>query len=252
MESGVNLREEILRMYRDNYHGGRMKLVVIGGGMVIACLGDNMLYFVKLLQVIVCDLWKAMYFLKNITILSVHVCVRMCMHAPMCMCICASACVCTSVRACVHRCAYARLFLCVCLCMLVSTHITCFLLWNGKRLLHIYAFCQWYYVPEWFILPNRIFSESLDVLEDWVVELFGKVKAGPPLKMSWKIDMPAWKAGKLYKLEAVKDVHILDLTWTLPCLHREYLKKPEDYLAHLVGHGKASNPLVKILCLRCI
>lgn len=56
MESGVNLREEILRMYRDNYHGGRMKLVVIGGGMVIACLGDNMLYFVKLLQVIVCDL----------------------------------------------------------------------------------------------------------------------------------------------------------------------------------------------------
>ncbi|XP_020086086.1 nardilysin-like isoform X2 [Ananas comosus] len=114
MESGVNLREEILRMYRDNYHGGRMKLVVIGG-------------------------------------------------------------------------------------------------------------------------------ESLDVLEDWVVELFGKVKAGPPLKMSWKIDMPAWKAGKLYKLEAVKDVHILDLTWTLPCLHREYLKKPEDYLAHLMGHeGKGS------------
>ncbi|KAJ0007818.1 hypothetical protein Pint_30499 [Pistacia integerrima] len=49
---------------------------------------------------------------------------------------------------------------------------------------------------------------------------------------------PIWKAGKLYRLEAVKDVHILDLTWTLPCLRQDYLKKPEDYLAHLMGHGK--------------
>lgn len=32
MESGVNLREEILQLYRQNYHGGVMKLVVIGGG----------------------------------------------------------------------------------------------------------------------------------------------------------------------------------------------------------------------------
>ncbi|XP_072975496.1 nardilysin-like isoform X1 [Typha angustifolia] len=84
-------------------------------------------------------------------------------------------------------------------------------------------------------------GEPLDILEDWVVELFSPVKAGPPLKLTAKIDMPIWKVGKLYKLEAVKDVHILDLSWTLPCLHKEYLKKPEDYLAHLLGHeGKGS------------
>ena len=35
MENGVNLREEILKMYKENYHGGMMKLVVIGGGEVI-------------------------------------------------------------------------------------------------------------------------------------------------------------------------------------------------------------------------
>lgn len=32
MENGVNLRESILQLYRENYHGGLMKLVVIGGG----------------------------------------------------------------------------------------------------------------------------------------------------------------------------------------------------------------------------
>lgn len=81
------------------------------------------------------------------------------------------------------------------------------------------------------------FSESLDVLEEWVVELFSAVKKGDSSKINIKYDMPIWKAGKLYRLEAVKDVHILELTWTLPCLHKEYLKKPEDYLSHLMGHG---------------
>ncbi|KAG1338961.1 Nardilysin-like [Cocos nucifera] len=114
MENGINLREEILRIYRDNYHGGMMKLAVIGG-------------------------------------------------------------------------------------------------------------------------------EPLNILEGWVVELFSDVKTGPPLKMSTKIDIPIWKGGKIYRLEAVKDVHILELTWKLPCLHKEYLKKAEDYLAHLLGHeGRGS------------
>ncbi|CAL9778048.1 unnamed protein product [Musa acuminata subsp. burmannicoides] len=84
-------------------------------------------------------------------------------------------------------------------------------------------------------------GEPLDVLQEWVVELFSNIKAGPPLRMSYKSNLPIWKVGKLYRLEAVKDVHILELTWTLPCLHKEYLKKPEDYLAHLLGHeGRGS------------
>lgn len=70
------------------------------------------------------------------------------------------------------------------------------------------------------------------------MELFGGVKKGPRVNMEFTAKGPFWKPGKLYRLEAVKDVHILDLTWTLPCLRKEYLKKPEDYIAHLLGHGK--------------
>ncbi|KAK2386573.1 Insulinase (Peptidase family M16) family protein [Trifolium repens] len=84
-------------------------------------------------------------------------------------------------------------------------------------------------------------GESLDVLESWVVELFGAVKKGPQVNPKFTVEGPIWKPGKIYRLEAVKDVHILDLSWTLPCLHQEYLKKPEDYLAHLLGHeGRGS------------
>ena len=32
MEKGINLREQILKLYKDYYHGGLMKLVIIGGG----------------------------------------------------------------------------------------------------------------------------------------------------------------------------------------------------------------------------
>ncbi|XP_027334300.1 nardilysin-like [Abrus precatorius] len=84
-------------------------------------------------------------------------------------------------------------------------------------------------------------GESLDVLESWVVELFGVVEKGPQANPVFTVEGPIWNAGKVYRLEAVKDVHILDLSWTLPCLHQEYLKKPEDYLAHLLGHeGRGS------------
>ncbi|KEH34462.1 insulin-degrading enzyme [Medicago truncatula] len=84
-------------------------------------------------------------------------------------------------------------------------------------------------------------GESLDVLESWVVELFGAVKKGPQVNPKFTVEGPIWKPGKIYRLEAVKDVHTLDLSWTLPSLHQEYLKKPEDYLAHLLGHeGRGS------------
>lgn len=81
-------------------------------------------------------------------------------------------------------------------------------------------------------------AEPLDILEDWVVELFSDIKEGFQSKVDIHQELPIWKAGKLYRLEAVKDVNILNLTWILPCLSKEYLKKPEDYLAHILGHGK--------------
>ncbi|KDP45687.1 hypothetical protein JCGZ_17294 [Jatropha curcas] len=84
-------------------------------------------------------------------------------------------------------------------------------------------------------------GESLDILENWVAELFSNVRKGPQAKPKFQVQGSVWTAGKLYRLEAVKDVHILDLTWTLPCLRQDYLKKSEDYLAHLLGHeGRGS------------
>ena len=83
----------------------------------------------------------------------------------------------------------------------------------------------------------QIAAEPLNVLEHWVLELFGDVKKGPQVKLEFKTEGPIWKAGKLYRLEAVDDVHILHLAWTLPCLQKNYLKKPEGYLCHLLGHG---------------
>ncbi|KAL8129849.1 hypothetical protein V2J09_019004 [Rumex salicifolius] len=79
-------------------------------------------------------------------------------------------------------------------------------------------------------------GESLDVLEDWVLELFSDIKLGRPVQTKASSGSPIWNAGKIYRLEAVKDVNILDLSWKLPCLQKEYKKKPEDYLAHLIGH----------------
>lgn len=32
VDKGINLRDRILKLYHDNYYGGSMKLVIIGGG----------------------------------------------------------------------------------------------------------------------------------------------------------------------------------------------------------------------------
>lgn len=89
-------------------------------------------------------------------------------------------------------------------------------------------------------------AEVLDVLESWVLKLFGDVKSGVALKHEFKSGIPIWKTGKLYRLEAVKDIHMLDLSWTLPSLRKDYMKKSEDYLAHLLGHGNVILAYIKI------
>ena len=90
------------------------------------------------------------------------------------------------------------------------------------------------------LLKQFFFSaaETLDVLESWVIELFSNIKKGPQEKPEASLSIPIWESGKLFKLQAVKDIHILDLSWTLPSLRKDYTKKAEDYLAHLLGHGQ--------------
>ncbi|KAK9939655.1 hypothetical protein M0R45_016345 [Rubus argutus] len=97
--------------------------------------------------------------------------------------------------------------------------------------------CTTYVVPE----CNYASRVEFEFVLQWVLELFGNVKKGPQVNLEFKAESPIWKAGKIYRLEAVKDVHILHLTWTFPCLRQDYLKKAEDYLSHLLGHeGKGS------------
>lgn len=69
------------------------------------------------------------------------------------------------------------------------------------------------------------------------MEHFGKVKDGgqTPLRFPW--DGPVWEPGSLYRVESVKDQHLIALTWPFPCLEAAYLKKPQDYISHLIGHG---------------
>ncbi|CAN6468935.1 unnamed protein product [Victoria cruziana] len=91
-------------------------------------------------------------------------------------------------------------------------------------------------------------GESLDTLQDWIMELFRNVKKGDS-QVHIQQDGNIWEAGNLYWLEAVKDVHVLNISWTLPCLHEHYLKRPEDYLAHLIGH-EANGSLYSFLKIR--
>lgn len=79
-------------------------------------------------------------------------------------------------------------------------------------------------------------GEPLDTLEEWVVEMFSNVRKGGLEKLNFHKDGSVWEPGRIYWVEAVRDLHFLKVTWSLPCLDKEYLKKPEDYLSHLIGH----------------
>lgn len=69
------------------------------------------------------------------------------------------------------------------------------------------------------------------------MELFEQVQAGGEKKLQFAWEGAIWKPGKIYRVESVKEQHLLSLNWPLPCLDHAYLKKPHDYISHLIGHG---------------
>eukprot|EP00250_Pteridium_aquilinum_P001882 c12089_g1_i1 orf=386-3718(-) len=86
-----------------------------------------------------------------------------------------------------------------------------------------------------------ISGESLETLKDWVIEMFGEIRPGMgnPLQFAWEGQV--WEPGRLYRIKSVKDQHFVSVIWPFPCLTEAYLKKPYDYISHLVGHeGKGS------------
>nr|GMD78759.1 nardilysin-like isoform X2 [Ipomoea batatas] len=64
--------------------------------------------------------------------------------------------------------------------------------------------------------------------------------SGEDFNSRGRLETPIWKAGKLYWLEADRQLKMfISFLWTLPSLRKDYLRKDEDSLAHLLGHGKA-------------
>ncbi len=96
-------------------------------------------------------------------------------------------------------------------------------------------------------------AEPLDTLKQWAIELFGKVSEGGEARLPFSWDDPVWESGRMYRVESVRDQHLLAMTWPLPCLQADYLTKPQDYISHLVGHGNAnsSDDLCLFVSLSC-
>ncbi|KAF2362602.1 Peptidase M16 N-terminal [Trinorchestia longiramus] len=84
-------------------------------------------------------------------------------------------------------------------------------------------------------------KESLDELEEMVVELFSGVE-------NKNVTVPTWSGKDMYSeqphtgyIVPVKDIRHLHITWPFPDLRAHYKSGPGYYLSHLIGHeGKGS------------
>ena len=90
-------------------------------------------------------------------------------------------------------------------------------------------------------------GESLEVLQQWVVEKFSPVpseRGARPRYDAFGYPFSAAEdahGGRFAVLPAVRDEHRLSAIFQLPCLEKEYRKKSEEYLSHLIGHeGRGS------------
>ncbi|EFN52789.1 hypothetical protein CHLNCDRAFT_138430 [Chlorella variabilis] len=92
-------------------------------------------------------------------------------------------------------------------------------------------------------------GEDLDVLQQWVEELFSAVPGGRGPRPQYGHVGPPFHGGRLYLLPAVRDEHRLTATFQLPCLNGKYRKKADEYLAHFVGH-EGSGSLLSALKAR--
>lgn len=116
--------------------------------------------------------------------------------------------------------------------------------------------------PKYYFAANQrlvlIGAYSLDELQDHVVKYFSDVPAAPRAKSDLLLDLqtpPSWEKSiksaissygmpfsdsslaRLYRIVPVKDKHTLCVTWQVPpCDENNWKSKPEEYIAHLLGH----------------
>ena len=79
-------------------------------------------------------------------------------------------------------------------------------------------------------------AEDLATLERWVRELFSAVPCGLGPPVSFSGQGKPYEGGWVYALPMTREGHELHVLFQLPCLHRHYESKPDDYISHLIGH----------------
>ncbi|KAI8616790.1 Metalloenzyme, LuxS/M16 peptidase-like protein [Chytriomyces sp. MP71] len=80
-------------------------------------------------------------------------------------------------------------------------------------------------------------KESLDQLESWVAEKFSAIE-NKMLSRTVYTDNPLTpnELGKLIRVKPVKESQILTLTWPWRDTSNQYLKSPNKYICHMIGH----------------
>ena len=83
-----------------------------------------------------------------------------------------------------------------------------------------------------------IAGEEISTLESWVSELFSLIPKGNGLPLRFDADgFPFEEEFTMSIIPSVCDEHKIGILFQLPSsLQKEYLKKAEDYVSHLVGH----------------
>ncbi|TYZ62278.1 hypothetical protein PybrP1_011397 [[Pythium] brassicae (nom. inval.)] len=104
------------------------------------------------------------------------------------------------------------------------------------------AFYRRYYAPR--AMKLCVYGEdSLDDMEQWVFESFGKIPhatqndddSTPPLP-SVPFGVAVGQEPALVKVVPVHKMHIMHVYWQLPPLLASYKQKPWEYLSHALGH----------------
>lgn len=101
------------------------------------------------------------------------------------------------------------------------------------------TFFEQHYSPALMTLAVQS-RHSLDELERMVREIFSAIPVRKPMpELSSLLScepFPLEQFAKLYKVQPVKKVNNVSLTWALPSLLHEYRTKPLEYISYVVGH----------------
>ncbi|KAI9346762.1 Metalloenzyme, LuxS/M16 peptidase-like protein [Zopfochytrium polystomum] len=80
-------------------------------------------------------------------------------------------------------------------------------------------------------------KEGLDTLQEWVLTKFGPIKNnGNPLPTTSAHPLGANELKKIIYVRPIKEMESLSMTFPFPDTQRLYLKSPNEYITHLIGH----------------